>query len=197
LACRSDDAGFFSCLSEVIEPRRLEVDSGDSVLIAVLCADLKLARYGLLFAHGMIKTRLSILTESRDYQQVCSGCREYPLAISADLNRYNRITQTRQQGFGVLVHLLVQSYLSVCTSNCQTAIETSVDALELHICFIFLELSNTALAIKSGVNGEHRPVTDALKTLAGGVLRIFEFVCQLQHLLSLAKPKLINDFASV
>ncbi len=70
-----------SCLVKVVEPCRLEVDCGDAKLVAVLRANLKLAWYGLLFPHCMIKPCLSVVTQSWDDQQVSFSSRKHPLAV--------------------------------------------------------------------------------------------------------------------
>lgn len=165
---------------EVVESGRGEVDALDLVLGQVLHVDLKLLRHWLLLTHPMLKASLAVLTQRGNEQEVSLTSGHDPVAIDAHVNGSDRISQTRQQGLGVLANLLVQSDFSVQRSNRKSTLQSGTHLVKLVVGLVDLLLDGLQLVTR--VQREDGLLVDTDISLAWLGLAILDAVGDVPHL---------------
>ena len=153
-----------------------EIDSTDSILCDVLCLQLKLEWVGFLFTHAVLEASLAIRAQSGHDEEISLSCSENVEAITTDFNRFDWITQAREQSLRVLAYLLVQSNLAIVTSEGNASSHGCAHRTEQGVSLVRALSCDTVFRADSWINCKHIPFADTLEKLTCGVLGIFEFV---------------------
>lgn len=143
----------------------------------------------------MLKSGLTILTQSWNYQNVTLCCSQHPLTVPAHFNTNYCVRQTWKKSFCILTNLFIKTNCSISATNSQTTCLTCSDSIKVWTLLVNSFCSDFGLWVQSGINCEHRLRWNCLENLTWVNLWVLSLIANLQ-LLVLNKIILVRNFVN-